>query len=71
VCLVQNASGGTIYKAEVSAAEAKQTVHLLIPAGDRAAGEYRLVVLGEGASAYNASGRREIEQLTFSVELLP
>lgn len=70
-CLVQNASGGTIYAAEVSAAEAKQTVHLLIPAGSRVAGEYTLAVLGEGASAYNASGRREIERLTFSVELLP
>lgn len=71
ICQVQNATGTTIYTARVSAADAKRTVHVIIPAGSRKAGEYALVIFGQPSSAYNAASLSELERLRFSVELLP
>jgi hypothetical protein len=71
ICQVQNAAGATIYTTRASAADAKNTVHVVIPAGSRKAGEYTLLIFGQPSSAYNAASPSEIERLRFSVELLP
>ena len=71
ICVLQNASGMIIYTTSVSAADAKDTVHVVLPAGSRDAGQYTLVILGEPSSAYNAPTRRETARLAFSVEVLP
>jgi hypothetical protein len=71
VCRIQDAAGSAIYHNRVSAADAKSTVHLVLPRGGLKPGQYSLAVLGEGASPSIAGSRNEIERLTFSVEVLP
>ncbi len=70
VCQVLDASGRTIYENRVSAADAKNTVHLILPNGALVTGDYSLAVLGEGGAPYSAGSRSELERLTFSVEML-
>lgn len=71
LCQVQDASGRTIYQNRVSAADAKNAVHLIVPKGALKAGTYSLAILAEGSSPANADSRNEIERVTFSVEMLP
>jgi hypothetical protein len=71
LCQLRDASGRTIYESRVSAADAKSTVHLILPKGALDAGEYSLAVIGQGTSSANVSSGDEIERLTFSVEMLP
>lgn len=71
LCQLRDASGRTIYESRVSAADAKSTVHLILPKGALAAGEYSLAVIGQGTSPVNISSGNEIERLTFFVEMLP
>jgi hypothetical protein len=70
LCQIRDASGRTIYEDHVSAADAKSTVHLILPKGALEPGEYSLAIIGVGSPS-NASSRIEIERLTFSVEMLP
>jgi hypothetical protein len=70
LCQLRDASGRTIYEDRVSAADAKSTVHLILPKGALEPGEYSVAIIGLGSSS-NASSRIEIERLTFSVEMLP
>jgi hypothetical protein len=65
---LQDASGRVVYEQRVSAAEAKQTVHLIVPAGLRRAGRYTLTVLGEQAGGQGSAA--EIEKFVFHVEFV-
>ena len=71
LCQLRDASGRTIYESRVSAADAKSTVHLILPKGAVERGEYSLAIVGLGSSPANISSGNEIERLTFSVEMLP
>ena len=71
LCQLRDASGRAIYESHVSAADAKNTVHLIIPKGALEPEELSLVIIGQGTSPANASSGNEIERLTFSVEMLP
>jgi Putative zinc-finger len=71
LCQLRDASGRTIYESRVSAADAKSTVHLILPEGAVEPGEYSLAVIGLGTSPANTNSGNEIERLTFSVEMLP
>jgi hypothetical protein len=71
LCQLRDASGRTISEDHVAAADAKSTVHLILPKGALKPGEYSLAILGQGSSLAGASSRNEIERLTFSVGMLP
>jgi hypothetical protein len=71
LCRLRDASGRSIYESHVSAADAKSTVHLILPKGALEPGEFSLVIIAQGTSAANVSPGNEIERLTFSVEILP
>jgi hypothetical protein len=71
VCELQNTSGHTVHQSRISAADARSTVHLIIPKGELVVGSYTLAILGERASLSNTDSRNEVERLTFSVEVLP
>ena len=68
LCQIRDPAGRTIYENHVSAVDAKSTVHLIVPKGAFKAGEYGLVILGEGSSPYYAGSQNELERLTFSVQ---
>lgn len=70
ICELQDTSGHTLRQSRVSAADARTTVHLIIPQGTLAAGKYTLAILGEGTSRSKTGSRNEIERITFSVEML-
>ena len=67
---LQDGSNRVIHQDSVSPSEAKNTVHVVLPKGSMSSGRYTLVILGEGAATTSAAPK-EIEQLTFAVELLP
>ena len=67
-CQLHDASGRLVYEQRVAAADAKRTVHLIVPAGRLRAGNYTLTVLGEQASEQGAAS--EVERLTFAVEFV-
>src|SRR3989440_65285 len=64
-CQLQDASGHVVYEQRVSAADAKRTVHMIVPGGQLRAGSYMLRVLGEQASGQGSPA--EVERLTFTV----
>ena len=68
---LQDGSGRSIHQNSVSAAEAKNTVHIVLPKRSLTAGQYTLVVLGQAPTAPKAGTSNEVERLTFAVELLP
>lgn len=68
-CRLQDVSGNAIYEQRVSAAEAKQTVHLIVSAGHLRSGNYTLTVLGEQTGGQGSPA--EVERLSFAVEFLP
>jgi hypothetical protein len=71
VCQIQDASGRAIYQNRISAADAKSTVHLIVPKGALKAGTYSLAILGEGSAGSGTRSPREIERLVFTVEFVP
>ena len=71
LCRLRDASGRSIYESHVSAADAKSTVHLILPKGALKPGEFSLALIGQGTSPDKISSRSEIERLAFSVEMLP
>lgn len=71
LCQLRDASGRTIYQDHISAADAKSTVHLILPKGALKPGEFSLALIGQGTSPDKISSRSEIERLAFSVEMLP
>jgi hypothetical protein len=68
-CRLQDGWGRVAYEQRVSAAEAKQTIHLIVPAGLLHAGNYTLTVLGEQTGGQGSPA--EVEQLVFHVEFVP
>jgi hypothetical protein len=71
LCQIRDESGRTLYEDRVSAFEAKQTVHLIAPAGTLRGGIYNLVIAGEVRDASGTPSQTQIEQLQFSAEILP
>ena len=71
VCELQDISGHAVHQSRISAADARRTVHLIIPNGALAEGAYTLAIFGEGGSLSNEGSRNEVERLRFSVEVLP
>jgi Putative zinc-finger len=71
LCQLRDASGRTIYEHHVSAADAKSTVHLILPKGALQAGEHSLAIIGLGSSPATVNSENEIARLIFSVEMLP
>jgi Putative zinc-finger len=71
LCQIQEASGRTVSQDRISDAEAKSTVHLIVPNGALKAGTYSLSIFGESSSAANAGSRSEVERFSFSVQMLP
>ena len=66
VCQLQDAKSRTVYEHQVSAADAKRTVHLIVPRGELRAGSYSLIVLGEASAGSGMKSPREIERLMFT-----
>jgi Putative zinc-finger len=67
LCQLQDAAGRFVFQAAVSAVDARQTVHLVIPREVFRPGSYNLLVLGENS----AGSRTEVARLPFNVEFLP
>jgi len=67
-CQLQDASERVVYQQRVSAADAKRTVHLIVPTGHLQAGNYTVTVLGEKAGGQASPA--EVERLPFAVEFV-
>jgi Putative zinc-finger len=63
VCQIQDAGTRIIYQHRVSKADARETVHLIVPAGGLPPATYTLVVLGEGSATGSSN---EVERLKFT-----
>jgi hypothetical protein len=70
-CRLLDEAGSVVYSARVSAADARQTVHLIVPGGRLRPARYNLVILGEGSASSAAGDPREVSRLTFTVEFIP
>ena len=70
-CQVRDVSGHNVFENRVSRADAKRTVHLIVPHGRLQAGKYTLIVFAEGSVNSGAPRQTEIERLGFMVEFLP
>lgn len=68
---IQTASGRTIYENRISAADAKSTVHLILPKDALKPGQCRLAIFGERGSTSKTSSQNEVERLSFSLEMVP
>ena len=55
-CLLYSPSGSLVWRVQVSAEAAKDTVSIRVPAGERAAGSYTLVVQGNTGPAPSDNG---------------
>ena len=67
VCRIQDARARIIYQHRVSKLDAKETVHLIVPAGALPSAAYTLVVLGEGSATAPSN---ELERLKFTTGLV-
>jgi hypothetical protein len=67
VCQIQDARARIIYQHRVSKLDAKETVHLIVPAGGLPPATYSLVVLGEGSATASSN---ELERLKFTTALV-
>src|SRR5258708_23378917 len=66
ICQIQDAQSRMLYEHRVSVVDAKQSVHLIVPAGGLRPGKYSLVVLGEGSAGSAAPSASELERLRFT-----
>jgi hypothetical protein len=71
LCSLQRASGQAIFAAQVSAADAASTVHLIVPAGVLHPGPYTLVISGQKLLANGAKSQAEIARLHLPIEFAP
>jgi hypothetical protein len=70
LCQIQDAAGHVAYESQVSAADAKQSVHLIVPAGTLQPQTYTLRVLGQKAGSEPASPP-EITRFPFTIAFRP
>jgi len=71
LCQIQDDSGHVVYDGRVSAADAKRSVHLIVPGGALRAGAYTLRALGQKAAGSEAGSQPEVARLRFAIEFLP
>lgn len=71
LCEIQDASGHVVYDGRVSAADAKHSVHLIVPGGALRARAYTLRVLGQEGAGNDAGSQNEVARLIFTIEFLP
>ena len=69
-CEIRTAEGQRRFSINVSAAQAKDAVELLIPGATLSAGKYEVVVLGNGAAGGTPAGE-EVARYAFVVKNLP
>lgn len=67
VCQIQDTRTRIVYQHRVSKLDAKETVHLIVPAGGLLPATYTLVVLGEGSATASSN---ELERLKFTTGLV-
>jgi hypothetical protein len=67
-CQLQDASGHVVYEQKITAADARRTVHLIVPASQWRPGTYTLTVLGEQPGQGSPA---EVERLVFAIEFVP
>lgn len=70
-CQLQAGSGRAIYQSHVSAADARKTVHLVVPSDFLRSQRYELVVLGEPASGSGAGSGMEVTRFSFTLAVNP
>lgn len=66
-CQLRDTTGRIVLDSAVSSAEAKNTVHLIVPAAQLHSGAYSLTVLGRGAAA--SSSAAEVLQTKFTIQV--
>ncbi len=66
ICQIQDAQSRVLYEHRVSVIDAKQSVHLIVPAAGLRPGKYSLVVLGEGSAGSAAASASELERIRFT-----
>jgi hypothetical protein len=71
LCQVQDAAGHVAYRSQVSAADAKQSVHLIVPAGTLQPQTYMLSILGQKGSGSQPGAPPEITRFPFTIEFGP
>ena len=69
LCQIQDAAGHVAYQSQVSAADAKQSVHLILPAGTLQPQTYTLRILGQKAGS--EPGAPEITRFPFTIAFRP
>ena len=70
-CQLQAGSGRAVYQSHVSAADARKTVHLVVPSDFLRSQRYELVVLGEPASGSGAGSGMEVTRFSFTLAVNP
>lgn len=70
-CQLQAGSGRAVYQSHVSAADARKTVHLVVPSDFLRSQRYELVVLGEPASGSGAGSGTEVTRFSFTLAVNP
>ena len=70
LCQIQDAAGHVAYQSQVSAAAAKQSVHLIVPAGTLQPQTYTLRILGQKAGS-EPGAPPEITRFPFTIAFRP
>src|SRR5262249_23901453 len=68
-CQLHDPVGHVVLNSTVSLAEAKNSVHLILPAAQLQSGPYRLSVLGRPSAGTSAES--EVLQIKFTMEVIP
>ncbi len=71
LCQIQDDAGRSVYDGRVSAADAKRSVHLIVPGGALQARAYTLRMLGQKDAGSEAGSQPEVARLRFAIEFLP
>jgi len=71
LCQIQDAAGHSVYDGSVSVADARQSVHLIVPGGALRPGTYSLRVLGQKAGDGEAASDPEVAKFQFTVVFRP
>ena len=66
-CLLYSPTGSVVWRVQVSAEEAKDTVSIRVPAGRAASGSYSLVIQGNGGGSAPAESGTELARYRFTL----
>lgn len=71
LCQIQDGTGRTVYQSQVPAADAKQSVHLIVPAGTLQPQPYTLRVQGQRIAGSGPASPSEVTEISFTIAFRP